>query len=340
MGTATATATATARLEREWQRARRRIRLANYVDKRPPGAAAGASGEPAAPTAAFREQLARATRAVVRRARRRRLAKRATEVETDLSDARLAELAPLTDHLALQDYGNGLLNTCPRLVNVVSERPRPCRTPTPRAQAAHPRARARRLRSSRRPSRSPARASRSRSTCTPSPRGALTPTSRRSGSAPSSWPTTCRGRGSSSSVRRPDHKPASCASSRRARLLCADTGRLVQTGCSGPMEARLSVMRAVRQLQLEAGIHVRVRAFSVINQVGAASLHARLDCDRFATEHSSSAHYDRQARTPSALACAFPCALPAHAPRAVLCRLGVAAAGGGVLLRDLRDWKE
>ena len=60
------------------------------------------------------------------------------------------------------------------------------------------------------------------------------------------------------------------------------------------MEARLSVMRAVRQLQLEAGIHVRVRAFSVINQVGAASLHARLDCDRFATEHSGSAHYDRQ----------------------------------------------
>ena len=80
----------------------------------------------------------------------------------------------------------------------------------------------------------------------------------------------------------------------RARILVFHTGRLVQTGCSGPMEARLSVMRAVRQLQLEAGIHVRVRNFAVINQVGAASLHARLDCDRFATTHSSSAHYDRQ----------------------------------------------
>lgn len=80
----------------------------------------------------------------------------------------------------------------------------------------------------------------------------------------------------------------------RARILVFHTGRLVQTGCAGPMEARLSVMRAVRQLQLEAGIHVRVRNFAVINQVGAASLHARLDCDRFATTHSSSAHYDRQ----------------------------------------------
>lgn len=81
-------------------------------------------------------------------------------------------------------------------------------------------------------------------------------------------------------------------------MLCADTGRLVQTGCAGPMEARLSVMRAVRQLQLEAGIPVRVRNFAVINEVGAASLQARLDCDRFATTHSSSAHYDRQVRTP------------------------------------------
>ena len=60
------------------------------------------------------------------------------------------------------------------------------------------------------------------------------------------------------------------------------------------MEARLSVMRAVRQLQLEAGIPVRVRNFAVINEVGAAWLQARLDCDRFATTHSSSAHYDRQ----------------------------------------------
>ena len=80
----------------------------------------------------------------------------------------------------------------------------------------------------------------------------------------------------------------------RARILVFHTGRLVQTGCSGPMEARLSVMRAVRQLQLEAGIPVRVRNFAVINEVGAASLQARLDCDRFATTHSSSAHYDRQ----------------------------------------------
>jgi len=131
MGTAAAAAAGGApqkRLERAWQRARRRIKLANYVDKRVPTAPS-----PNGPGAsdAFREQLARATRAVVRRARRRRRAKRATEVEVDLSDARLAALAPLTDHLALQDYGNGLLNTCPRLVNVVSVSTH--RTPTLRA---------------------------------------------------------------------------------------------------------------------------------------------------------------------------------------------------------------
>ena len=32
------------------------------------------------------------------------------------------------------------------------------------------------------------------------------------------------------------------------------------------MAARLSIMRAVRQLAIEANVHVTVRAFSVINQ--------------------------------------------------------------------------
>jgi len=59
------------------------------------------------------------------------------------------------------------------------------------------------------------------------------------------------------------------------------------------MAARLSIMRAVRQLAVEAGVHLHVRNFSVINQVGASSIDARLNCDSFASTHSSTSHYDR-----------------------------------------------
>lgn len=79
----------------------------------------------------------------------------------------------------------------------------------------------------------------------------------------------------------------------RSRVLVFHTGRLVGTGCSGPAAARLSIMRAARQLALEADIHLHIRSFSVINQVGAASICARLDCDAFASTHSSTSHYDR-----------------------------------------------
>ena len=79
----------------------------------------------------------------------------------------------------------------------------------------------------------------------------------------------------------------------RCRVLIFHTGRLVGTGCSGPMAARLSIMRAARQLAVEAGVHIHVRNFSVINQVGAASIDARLDCDAFASTHSATSHYDR-----------------------------------------------
>jgi hypothetical protein len=79
----------------------------------------------------------------------------------------------------------------------------------------------------------------------------------------------------------------------RCRVLVFHTGRLVGTGCAGPMEARLSIMRAARQLALEANVHIHVRKFSVINQVGAASIDARLDCDAFAKTHSATSHFDR-----------------------------------------------
>lgn len=60
------------------------------------------------------------------------------------------------------------------------------------------------------------------------------------------------------------------------------------------MAARLSIMRAARQLSVEAGVHIYVRNFQVINQVGAVSIDARLDCDAFASTHSATSHYDRQ----------------------------------------------
>ena len=81
------------------------------------------------------------------------------------------------------------------------------------------------------------------------------------------------------------------------------------------MSARLAIMRAARQLALEADVHISVRNFSIINQatpcsnlaseasrsevvvsaqVGAVSIDARLNCDAFANTHSATSHYDRQ----------------------------------------------
>lgn len=127
----------------------------------------------------------------------------------------------------------------------------------------------------------------------------------------------------------------------RCRVLVFHTGRMVGTGtcqrpcsarpvpagcpsvrseagCSGPIAARLALMRAQRQLYHDAGVHVHVRNFAVrtsrtwrlppsaptsvppasagspqvINQVGAVSLRATLNCEEFATAHSSTAHFD------------------------------------------------
>lgn len=85
------------------------------------------------------------------------------------------------------------------------------------------------------------------------------------------------------------------------------------------MQARLSIMRAARQLGEEAGIHLHIRHFDIINevttfialehardtltstesylhchrQVGAVSIDAALNCEAFASAHSSTSHYDR-----------------------------------------------
>ena len=59
------------------------------------------------------------------------------------------------------------------------------------------------------------------------------------------------------------------------------------------MQARLAILKAVRQLAVEAKVHLYIRKFSVINQVGAVSIDAKLDCDAFASTHSATSHYDR-----------------------------------------------
>ena len=88
------------------------------------------------------------------------------------------------------------------------------------------------------------------------------------------------------------------------------------------MQARMAILKAARQLAVEAKVHVHIRKFSVINQarfyqsnrrastsistttgtgptgptvsqVGAVSIDAKLDCDAFASTHSATSHYDR-----------------------------------------------
>ena len=104
----------------------------------------------------------------------------------------------------------------------------------------------------------------------------------------------------------------------RCRVLVFHTGRLVGTGCAGPMAARLAISKTIRQLVRQVGIHVRVAKLTVINQVGAMALGATLDCDAFANTHSSSAHYDRASfvglawRPPNSSCCVeiYSCATP------------------------------
>ena len=90
----------------------------------------------------------------------------------------------------------------------------------------------------------------------------------------------------------------------------------VGTGTGGAAAARVAIGRAQRQLAVEARVNLHVRNFAVrlsvelsrlvlsadsrvlspqvINQVGASSLRATLNCDAFAREHSAESHFDKQ----------------------------------------------
>ncbi|MEL0187636.1 MAG: hypothetical protein VXA08_02345 [Alphaproteobacteria bacterium] len=79
----------------------------------------------------------------------------------------------------------------------------------------------------------------------------------------------------------------------RCRVLVFHTGRLVGTGTSGAAASRLAILRAQQQLATEAGVFLHVKTFNIINQVGAVSLNASINCDAFSAAHSESSHFDR-----------------------------------------------
>ena len=58
------------------------------------------------------------------------------------------------------------------------------------------------------------------------------------------------------------------------------------------MAARLAIARAQHQLSTEAGVHLHTKNFAVINEVGACSLDAKLECNQFADAHPHDSHYD------------------------------------------------
>jgi TATA-box binding protein (TBP) (component of TFIID and TFIIIB) len=79
----------------------------------------------------------------------------------------------------------------------------------------------------------------------------------------------------------------------RARVLVFHTGRIVGTGTTGPVSARLAVMQAIQRLAAEADVHLRVKSFEVKNAVGAVTLGATINCEEFAQTHTDTVHYDR-----------------------------------------------
>ena len=76
-------------------------------------------------------------------------------------------------------------------------------------------------------------------------------------------------------------------------MVCPRPTPVPPAGTTGPAAARAAIVRAQRQLAVEAGIHLHIQSFQIKNTVGAVSLRASLNCDAFAAAHSADAHYDR-----------------------------------------------
>jgi TATA-box binding protein (TBP) (component of TFIID and TFIIIB) len=222
-------------MEDAWVELKRGISLANRLNK--------TDGE----LAEFHSQLNTALHSAVTRCRVERKRKLAEAPELDLSDECVLRAARFTDHLPLANYGQ-ILHLTPRLVNVVtlaeavpipgSGVTLPLDLHTIAARCTNAYYAPRRFAAVQLAFSNP----RCRVLIFREPRAT-------SNHARTRTRTRKRTRGS-------QHHPF-------PTLLLADTGRLVGTGCSGPMQARMAILKAARQLAIEANVHVHIRKFSV-----------------------------------------------------------------------------
>jgi TATA-box binding protein (TBP) (component of TFIID and TFIIIB) len=214
----------------------------------------------------FHAELQSALRSAVSRCRVERKRKLAEAPQLDLSDECMRRAARFTDNLPLADYAK-ILHLVPRLVNVV--------TVSIRTQTL--------LSHTRRQNTVPLIAQLAEAV--PVPGSGIT------------LPLDLHAIGArcTNAYYAPRRFAAVqlAFSNPRCRVLIFHTGRLVGTGCSGPMQARMAILKAARQLAVEAKVFVHIRKFSVINQVGAVGIDAKLNCDAFASTHSATSHYDR-----------------------------------------------
>ena len=79
----------------------------------------------------------------------------------------------------------------------------------------------------------------------------------------------------------------------RCRVLIFHTGKIVGTGCSSIIEARLAALLACQHMQRYAGVELYVNNFEVVNTMGAVALQLTLDCERFQRAWSSMTMLDR-----------------------------------------------
>lgn len=78
----------------------------------------------------------------------------------------------------------------------------------------------------------------------------------------------------------------------KSRILIFHTGRIVQTGTTSVIAARVAIMLTLKMLADRAGLHLRATNFKVINIVGAVALNTLFNCEKFAHSHSDECAWD------------------------------------------------
>jgi len=78
----------------------------------------------------------------------------------------------------------------------------------------------------------------------------------------------------------------------KSRILIFHTGRIVQTGTTSIMAARVAIMQTLKMLYKNTGMQFRATNFSIINIVGAVSLNTVFNCESFAYNHSDEVRFD------------------------------------------------